>query len=107
MGLSYSEVGEILKMIESSSCSEVILELDGIKMVVRKGLSPAVAQGSEYSPSVLPSEVPLSTTDSLGGVVTKSDVSVVEKTPVPSNDEYVVRSPMVGTFYSFGMSKEL
>ena len=37
MALSYADVGEILKMIDTSSCAEVILELDGIKMVVRKG----------------------------------------------------------------------
>ena len=44
MALSYADVGEILKMIDTSSCEEVVLELDGIKLVVRKGgqgLSPA------------------------------------------------------------------
>ena len=30
MSLSYADVGEILKMIDSSSCAEVVLELDGI-----------------------------------------------------------------------------
>ncbi len=37
MALSYADVGEILKMIDTSSCTEVVLEIDGIKMVVRKG----------------------------------------------------------------------
>ena len=37
MTLNYADVGEILKMIDSSSCTEVVLELDGIKLVVRKG----------------------------------------------------------------------
>ena len=37
MSLSYADVGEILKMIDSSSCAEVVLELDGIKMIVRRG----------------------------------------------------------------------
>ena len=36
MTLNYADVGEILKMIDSSSCSEFVLELDGIKIVVRK-----------------------------------------------------------------------
>ena len=37
MSLSYADVGEILKMIDSSSCAEFVLELDGIKMIVRRG----------------------------------------------------------------------
>ena len=37
MALSYADVGEILKMIDTSSCTEVVLEIDGMKMVVRKG----------------------------------------------------------------------
>ena len=100
MSLSYSEVGEILKMIESSSCSELVLELDGIKLVVRKGTVAAVAQESQYSPTLSPSEVPLSKKDGSGSATTKSDASVMEKTPVSNNDKNVVRSPMVGTFYS-------
>jgi hypothetical protein len=38
MALSYADVGEILKMIDTSSCAEVILELDGIKMVYARKL---------------------------------------------------------------------
>ena len=97
MSLSYSEVGEILKMIESSSCTEVVLELEGIKLVVRKG---AVKQDSQYFPALITGEVPLPATDGLGGEVTKSNPSVEKKTLVSSTDENIVRSPMVGTFYS-------
>ena len=50
MALSYADVGEILKMIDTSSCAEVILELDGIKMVVRKGGKAHLRQKARQSP---------------------------------------------------------
>ena len=37
MGLSYSEVADILKIIDGSSCDEVILEQGGVKLVIRRG----------------------------------------------------------------------
>ena len=49
MALSYADVGEILKMIDTSSCAEVILELDGIKMVVRKGGKAHLRQKARQS----------------------------------------------------------
>ena len=99
MSLSYSEVGEILKMIESSSCSEVILELDGVKMIVRKGVGTTVAQTPQNSPPVPPITAPLLMTDGVNDTIPKSAASIVEKTSTSSNDEKIVRSPMVGTFY--------
>ena len=100
MALSYADVGEILKMIDTSSCSEVILELDGIKMVVRKG-----GQGSSTpESSAIPGE-------SLSGIDTPTKEKLVTQTsPQPStkaasvevvaSNGDIIKSPMVGTFYS-------
>ena len=100
MALSYADVGEILKMIDTSSCSEVILELDGIKMVVRKG-----GQGSSTpESSAIPGE-------SLSGIDTPTKEKLITQTsPQPSTKPVsaeavaskgdIIKSPMVGTFYS-------
>ena len=100
MALSYADVGEILKMIDTSSCSEVILELDGIKMVVRKG-----GQGSSTpESSTIPGE-------NLSGIDTPTKEKLITQTsPQPSTKAVsaevvaskgdIIKSPMVGTFYS-------
>ena len=100
MALSYADVGEILKMIDKSSCAEVILELDGIKMIVRKG-----GQGSSTpESSAIPDE-------SLSGIDTPTKEKLITQTsPQPSTKAVsaeavaskgdIIKSPMVGTFYS-------
>ena len=100
MALSYADVGEILKMIDTSSCSEVILELDGIKMVVRKG-----GQGSSTpESSAIPGE-------SLSGINTPTKEKLITQTSPQQSTKAVsaeavaskgdiIKSPMVGTFYS-------
>ena len=100
MALSYADVGEILKMIDTSSCAEVILELDGIKMVVRKG-----GQGSSTpESSAIPGE-------SLSGIDTPTKEKLITQTSPQPRDKVVsaeavaskgdiIKSPMVGTFYS-------
>ena len=100
MSLSYADVGEILKMIDSSSCAEVVLELDGIKMIVRKG-----EKGSS-APEV--SSISDSGRSDFG---TPTGNAVASRIPSPSANKPdagkavagggdIVKSPMVGTFYS-------
>ena len=100
MALSYADVGEILKMIDTSSCAEVILELDGIKMIVRKG-----GQGSSTpESSAIPGE-------SLSGIDTPTKEKLITQTSPQQSTKAVsaeavaskgdiIKSPMVGTFYS-------
>ena len=53
MSLRYEEVAEILKIIDSSSCDEVIVETGDIKLVVRRNPSPGyVAPAAERAGSV-------------------------------------------------------
>jgi hypothetical protein len=37
MTLSFKEVAEIVKIIDASSCEEVVLESEGTRLVVRRG----------------------------------------------------------------------
>ena len=39
MALKYSDVGEIIRMIENSSCTEFNLETDDVKLQIRRGES--------------------------------------------------------------------
>ena len=48
MSLSYDEIAEIIKLIDSSSCDELVVETGDMKLVVRRnGVSPAAA--AEYT----------------------------------------------------------
>jgi acetyl-CoA carboxylase biotin carboxyl carrier protein len=98
MTLNYADVGEILKMIDSSSCTEVVLELDGVKLVVRKGgQSPSVADESSTLSSTNFS--PLASTKAISessAPVVKSFASSGQGTA----DGEIIKSPMVGTYYS-------
>ena len=96
MSLSYKEVAEILKIIDASECEEVILELEGARLVVRRGANgtglpaapvqsagPAPAQPAQaaQTPAAAPAKAaqPAVAADIAGGTV--------------------IRAPMVGTFY--------
>ena len=105
MQVSYADVGEILKMIDSSSCAEVVLELDGIKMIVRRG-----EQGSSV-PEI--SAISDSGQSDFGqsDFGTPTGNAVASRIPPPSANKPdagkavagggdIVKSPMVGTFYS-------
>lgn len=100
MALSYADVGEILKMIDRSSCEEVVLELDGIKMVVRKG-----GQGSSPRESATIPDENLSYTDAPAKdrEMPQTDpgpISKVDGGEAVTGRGDIIKSPMVGTFYS-------
>lgn len=92
MSLSYKEVAEILKIIDASNCEEVILELEGARLVVRRGASGngAAAPTSTEAPRIatpVPAAAPAAPKPS---------------TPAQASDPVggtVIRAPMVGTFY--------
>jgi acetyl-CoA carboxylase biotin carboxyl carrier protein len=96
VSLSYKEVAEILKIIDASECEEVILELEGARLVVRRGANgtglpaapvqsagPAPARPAQaaQTPAAAPAKAaqPAVAADIAGGTV--------------------IRAPMVGTFY--------
>ena len=94
MSLSYKEVAEILKIIDASSCEEVVLELENTRLVVRRG---AAADESRS---------PIANASSTGPAPEKQKRSspgqVATQDPPSSSDDSdaVVKSPMAGTFYS-------
>ena len=93
MSLSYKEVAEILKIIDASSCEEVILELENTRLVVRRG------GASDDLKNLAPKAESLARTPEKQ--TQSSPIKTAAKSPTPSSDDgsMTVRSPMVGTFY--------
>jgi acetyl-CoA carboxylase biotin carboxyl carrier protein len=91
MRLDYDQISEILKIIDSSSCEEFMLEIGDIKLVLRRrsgngSAPPTFAEGPVHAP---PAASPQST-------------AAPQLRPEPSRtheDKDVVRAPMVGTFF--------
>ncbi len=94
MSLSYKEVAEILKIIEASSCEEVVLEMEGMRLVVRRDGAPS---GGDISDSKV---------ESITSVTEKQARSPASATVTdssePANDTHSItlRAPTVGTFYN-------
>ena len=102
MTLTYAEIAEIIKLIDASSCEEITLDVDGIRLSMRRGGGTAVAAapaaggedgadeagaapGTEPGP---PAETPAADGD-----------PPETGAPAPADGLSEIRSPMVGTFY--------
>ena len=95
MALTFKDVAEILKIVDASDCEEVILEVEGTRLVVRKGLhhgapsTPSVDAATTPPPASAEQPAPAQSTGE------KSTAA-----PVKIDDGLVaVRSPMGGTVY--------
>ena len=90
MNLTYDEIAEIIKLIDSSSCEELIVETGDIKLVVRRnGAAPGAA--AEYvERGSAPVTVSPAAPQKVRGVAPK--VGAVA-------GQIEVTAPMVGTFY--------
>ena len=105
MSLSYADVGEILKMIDSSSCAEVVLELDGIKMIVRRGEKgssvPEVSAISDSGRSDFgQSDFGTPTGNAVASRIPPPSATKPDAGKAVAGGGDIVKSPMVGTFYS-------
>lgn len=90
--LKYSEVGEILSLIDSSSCSEVILETEGIKLVVRRGGAGGAGASQPAQPAAAPAPA------SVPSSAASAPAPAPAKAGSAAGDGFV-GAPMVGTFY--------
>jgi acetyl-CoA carboxylase biotin carboxyl carrier protein len=90
MTLSYRDVAEIVKIIDSSNCDEVSLDIEGAKILVRrKGAADPAPQASATDPAPRP--------------MSPDPVPPPAAQPAPAARPEAGRqvcAPMVGTFYS-------
>lgn len=97
--LTYQEITQILKMVDASDCEEFILELEGIKLVVRRGNNDGaqtikkdqITSGSQPAQTSTTSPVLPAPSVESGGEAS-SDTTA-------KSNAFELRSPMVGTFF--------
>lgn len=99
MTLRYKDIGEIINLIDSSSCDEFVLETDEVKLVLRRrgaGAAPAVG-GVGARPVPVTSSQPAAPapTKASASEATAATRAKSTQTDAPG----VVSAPMVGTFY--------
>ena len=97
MPLRYEDIGEILKIIDSSSCDEFLLETAEIKLMIRR------RGANSSSPSVSAETMaPAESAPVLSAAPATAAPAAGSAPMVPAAIEpgpHVVRAPMVGTFY--------
>ncbi|MFT5510889.1 MAG: acetyl-CoA carboxylase biotin carboxyl carrier protein [Hyphomicrobiaceae bacterium] len=94
MTLTFKEVSEIMKIIDASDCEEVLLELEGIKLVVRRGSSETTL-AAPLPASIASPQIAVPPT-------TAQVQSAQQPVSTASNDVTTgtqIRAPMVGSFY--------
>jgi acetyl-CoA carboxylase biotin carboxyl carrier protein len=96
VSLSYKEVAEILKIIDASECEEVILELEGARLVVRRG---AGGTGMPAAPLQSPGPAPARPAPAAQAHAAAPAKAAQPATAADSAGGTVIRAPMVGTFY--------
>ena len=89
MSLTYDEIAEIIKLIDSSSCDELVVETGDIKLVVRRSGVPPAATAEYVERGSAP--------------VTVSPPARKARSAAPKVEaaagQIEVTAPMVGTFY--------
>lgn len=100
MALSYGEVAEIIRIIDASNCEELILELEGARLVVRRGGASAGGEAARaptvQSTTGTGSAAPSAADSAAARPARKSESSPTTAAPAGTT---TVCSPMVGTFY--------
>lgn len=91
MSLTYKEVAEIVKLIDASNCDELVVEVAGAKIVVRRN-GRATEPGREMTaPAAAPAAAPRPASAS---------TPPAPKAAGARGDGMIeIRAPMVGTFY--------
>ncbi len=95
MSLTYEEVAEILKIIDGSSCDEVIVETGELKLVVRRnaaaGHAAPAAERAGSAPVAAAAPQPPADAPTRVGSATAGQA--------PAAGLIEVTAPMIGTFY--------
>ena len=88
-------MSEIRKVIDASDCEEVILELEGIRLVVRRG-NGASGQGGVAHQLAATAPVVVQPTPAIAPAPATSEMPT---SPQPAASGTQIRAPMVGSFY--------
>ncbi len=92
MSLRFDDIAEILKIIDSSSCDEVVVETGDVRLVVRRN-------GAAGQPAVLLNDRPISNTPAPAPVQGSGTAATATPQIATAAGQIEVAAPMVGTFY--------
>lgn len=95
MTLTFKEVAQIMKIIDASECEEVVLELEGIRLVVRRGGGVTSNAGSTPSQQI-PVAAPVSQPAPVDAPTASAPTASAAQ---PTSEGTEIRAPMVGSFY--------
>lgn len=103
MSFNYREIAEILKVIDASDCEELVLETDGVRLVVRRQGAARVdelsGQGAATTPLAQGARAH-APEDGEGVALPAEHAEADARAERRSDGSIEVRAPMVGTFYS-------
>ena len=91
MSLRFDDIAEILKIIDSSACDEVVVETDDVRLVVRRN--------GAGQPAVLLNDQPLSQVPAAAAVQAPAKATAAPRQVETTAGQTEVAAPMVGTFY--------
>ena len=91
MSLTYDEIAEIIKLVDSSSCDELVVETGDIKLVVRRNGAASGARAEYVERGSAPVTV--------SPAAPRKERASAAKVEAAA-DQIGVTAPMVGTFYS-------
>jgi len=105
VGPNFDEIAEILKIIDASSCDELVIETGDMKLLVRRGSAAAAASVTTHDepgrpepavpePAVPEPAVPMAAAPS----TTAPSVASAQK-PATAPHQIEIVAPMIGTFY--------
>ncbi len=97
MTLTAADVAEIMRLVEQSKFDELNLEIDGVKLTLRRGGATGGFARSEAMPPV-PLDAAATTVSRSGLGKTQTAAPVVASGPVDTSLKDIT-SPMLGTFY--------
>jgi acetyl-CoA carboxylase biotin carboxyl carrier protein len=97
VSLTYDEIAEIIKLIDSSSCDELIVETGDIKLVVRRNGASAGAAAEYVERGSAPVTVSPAVPRKARAAAPK--VAAADAADATAACQIEVAAPMVGTFY--------
>jgi acetyl-CoA carboxylase biotin carboxyl carrier protein len=97
VSLTFQEIVELMKMIEAGSCQELVLESEGMKLIIRRGASAGDTSLKAFGAAAGTDAGPDETAGPAARRPTGRDAAPVQ---TPRSDGMIeVRAPMVGIFY--------
>lgn len=99
MGPNFDEIAEILKIIDASSCDELVIETGDMKLLVRRGSAAAASATTHDEPGLREPAVPEPAVPMAAAPSTTAPSVASAQKPATAPHQIEIVAPMIGTFY--------